>query len=948
MTPFGDGQPTEIPYPPIDVPTPNLPPANFADIGEQVATGQAKTQPAGWPWRQLIDLLAEIIARVVAALLNCWLSITTYLLKLIFAFFQRSDANMDQLVAASVKGMLGLGPEKGTAGGGASAAQREQYAANIANMIQGALEQNISKNPNGGVAPGNQGANKFLALSAHIAIEGWVQGLMVELGSANYLERFADLKDTLERCMGMGRLARRALHAPMKVLVEEPYTQLLNLTYHPTLLAPAELVRYYLRGGIDRTALQTAMDLHGYSSEKVDELINVTRLHLSPEDVFKGTTTGYFSMDTAKTILGDLGYDAPTAAQFLTLRNDDYTNNLNRKLVEEALALLKEGRITQNVYQDQLGLANLPKQETDVWTKLGDLITVWHKQCKVQECKRPDLGEGLKLLERGIWQLPQYEQLLNYYNYQPSDEFDMAQLAQTEAVDWQALQLQKADALAARQKREADRLRKAQMMVEDIGVSTGEMETLVYEGLRSITQYQQYLRNKSVAEDNIQTLSQALVIKLAQKTAAAAAKLAAQNKAKAKKVDLTQLETAVKQGLMDIPTFTSRVEALGMSNADAGLIAQELQNSISTAATKAQTVAAAKAKAAEKHIDLSQEERAVRLGILQMSDYAQFLAAHGYTPEEQGVLESALQDQVNTDKATAAKKAAAAPKAAAKGINLTQLERLVRAGVKTVADYTAALATAGYDAADQAALTEFLQLQMQQDQQDLIVHGHAAALVDQMGVSLADLERAVKLSVVPIATYQDALQRAGVSAADQQTLTAALAAQIKTTRAQQSTAQSVSKLVAAAGISLATLEKDTLAGKLSIDQFTALLNGYNVPAAEVTDTVALVQDMLDNQRAVASLVAQAGARAAGKGLNLAQITAAYKQQVITEDVWRTDVAGLGYDQANVEILFETLAAQQAAAAAKSASKSGASTTTTAPAGAAPAMPVNGTTPTPTG
>ena len=117
-------------------------------------------------------------------------------------------------------------------------------------------------------------------------------------------------------------------------------------------------------------------------------------------------------------------------------------------------------------------------------------------------------------------------------------------------------------------------------------------------------------------------------------------------------------------------------------------------------------------------------------------------------------------------------------------------------------------------------------------------------------------------------------------------------------------------------------------------QFEGLLNGYGVPQTQITDVVQLVQDQIDNQQALAQLVGQATARAAAKGLNLAEDTAAYKQGVMTEDEWRARVASLGYDAADVEILFETLAAQQAATAAKSAKKSTGTTTTAAPGAAA--------------
>jgi len=118
-------------------------------------------------------------------------------------------------------------------------------------------------------------------------------------------------------------------------------------------------------------------------------------------------------------------------------------------------------------------------------------------------------------------------------------------------------------------------------------------------------------------------------------------------------------------------------------------------------------------------------------------------------------------------------------------------------------------------------------------------------------------------------------------------------------------------------------------------QFEGLLAGYGVPQTEITDVAALVQDQIDNQRAVSALVGQATARAAAKGLDLAQDTAAYKQGVMSEAEWLSRVGSLGYDAADVEILFETLAAQQAATAAKSAKKS-TGTTATAATGAAAA------------
>lgn len=931
MNPFlpGDQGP---PPPPLDFTAPETPPPDFVTIGEAAGVGIQKLAFGGGIGKWISDNLAKWVRIVVSTLINFIFTILTYFMSFVFSVFNRTDTAMNNLAAAGVAGMFGVNRDPSAYASVSGRDARKAAATDIASTIINAIG---AGQPAGGtIHPGHEGAQKFLETTTHMVIEGWLMGWMADAASYHWFERFGDLKDTLEQSLGMGRLARRVLGPPVKVLIEDPYTQELNQTWHPTLLSPAELVRQYLRiqTPAARSDLQAAMNLHGYDSTKVDALIFDQLKSLSMAEIQDLIARNKFTGDDALSALEHQGYDESTARLALDVASFHRNAQWERRAVEEALGFYKDGRMDRPTFDNVLGQTNLTDDEKNGFRLLATVVDLSHARPKKHDPIRASVAEGLKLLEKKIWTLAQYEDLLNHYNYIPSDEFDLAQLASEETVDYQTLQAKKAAAEAARAQREADRLKKAQMMVEDIGVSTLEMETLVYEGLRTIPQYQQYLLNKSVAPDNVQALTAALLIKLATKAAAAAAKAAAAGKAKSKNLDVTQLETAVQQGLLTLADFTTRMEQLGMSKADAELLAQELQHRIDAAATKAKTTADAKAAAAVKHVDLSQEERAVLLGTQTIAQYSAFLDSKGFDPTSRDVLVSDLQARLDQAQATAAKKAAAAKTGAARGINLTQLERLVRAGIKTTADYQAALANLGYSPADQADLVQYLQLQMEQDQQNLITKGHAADLVGQLGVSLTDLERAVKLSVVPIATYQDALQRAGVPAADQQTLVRTLAAEIKTTRAQQTAAQSVSKQVAAAGLNLATLEKDTENGRLSIEQFQALLAGYGVPESQVTDVVQLVEDVIANQRAVQALIAQATARAAAKGLNLSQDTAAYKAGVMTETEWRSRVASLGYDAADVEILFETLAAAQAAAAAKSAKKTTTPTTTTAPTG----------------
>jgi hypothetical protein len=921
----GDGQ---IPQLPLDIPTPETAPPDFKTIGQTFAATQTEAQKAlreapgsfDWLWRQLL--------KWVGAVLGIAVDIVSLMLEQVFRIFNGADPSVNQLIAVVMGGMFGSEVPVNFGASIKDAAGRKEMTASIARVFINALAK--GQNSTQGLQPSDEGMQAFMEAAAHMAFEGWLMGWLAEAGTLGQMETFAELKDIMESSLGVGRMARRVMQPALKVLVEDPYTWKLNQTWHPTLLSAKEAVRFYLRGGIDRGGLQAIMDRHGYQSTLVDELIWDEVKPIGPGDIETLRFHGDMDDTAAVNALKRMGYDEANAKNQLQAMQYNRYDAMHRRKLDECLALFKAHRMTQAEFNSEVGLTGLAKDEKDHYEKMAALEVLYHAQFS--------LAEAELLFKKHLIDVTQLEALLtDYYHYSPQQQMDLELLLAVEIKT--ADDAATAKAAAASRRKAADQAKaaaaaakalQAKIEIESKGVSQAQYETLVEEGLRTFQQYHAYLTSKGIAIDNADALVTVLGNKIAAKKAAAGLKAAAAGKAKQKNLDVAQLESAVKQGLITTADFTAHMLQLGMSATDAALLTQELQGQIDSAAVKAKAVADAKAKAAVRHVDLKQEERAVRLGIQTIQQYGAFLDAHGFDPHDRDVLVSELQAQLATDKQLAAKQQAAAAKLAAKGISLGQMERLVRAGVKTTADYQAALAAAGVDAADQAALVQFLELQMEQDQQDLALHGHAAGLVGELGPSLADLGRAVKLGVIPIAAYQDTLKRAGLSAADQQTLVKTLAAQIKATRGQQSTAQTVAKQVTAAGVSLATLEKDVLTGKLSMEQFEALLAGYGVPAQQITDVVALMQDRLDNQAAVQALVNQAGARAAAKGLNLAEDTAAFKQGVLTEEEWRARVAALGYDAADVEILFETLAAQQAAAAAKSSKKT--------PGAAAPAAP----------
>src|SRR6516225_5656179 len=199
--------------------------------------------------------------------------------------FNSTDEGMNQLAAAAVAGMTGLSANPAQFGSLSNRESRTPLAQSLATLFTQAILHEAPLQGDGTIAPTDKTANKFMEVAAHMAIEGWLQGWIVELCTWDKAERFADLKDTLENVLGIGRLSRRAMAAPMKVLVEDPYLALLNSRYHPTRLSPAQAVRYYLRGGANRTELQALMDLDGYRFDYVDALIADERKLPDPSEL---------------------------------------------------------------------------------------------------------------------------------------------------------------------------------------------------------------------------------------------------------------------------------------------------------------------------------------------------------------------------------------------------------------------------------------------------------------------------------------------------------------------------------------------------------------------------------------------------------------------------------------------------------------------------------------
>lgn len=948
MNPFEPTGP-EIPAAPIEVPTPNLPPADFTTIGSMFASGWAAVQNVGQAAQNLLALIAQIVGVIVTALLKFVESIVAWLLTLMFKVWNNAEAGTDQISAAAVGGIFGVPVSPSAFQSVGDTTQRQALAGSLIGTITQALGAGFTGPGAGPITPSSQGANKFMQTALNMSIEGWLQGWLAEAFSLGVLQDFGDLKDILERSLAIGRMAQRVMRPPIKIFVTDPFTKLLNSTYLPTQLTTGVAIKEYIRGALTIDQLTTILGYEGIPPAQIPALINDARPHLSAGQLVTLVNSGQMDQSVALQELQNVGYDQVTAQAVYNAEATTRVAAMMRQYVqvyEDAMVARKLDVPTFNSLVDSLTVGAGSSFTGGVYTVTAGTLTpifsaaegailkatAYAKRCAGQ--KEVPIGTAQQLFNLGLIGIQEYGRLLTIEGYRNgeasidewSQNVDLAidNNLGTPWINWQELlatekeitavaaasakaAAAKAKTIAAQNKLLAAQQKAATLLADEEakGVSIAKYETLVLDGLKTIQQYQAFLAEKGIAADNIAAFTTILQGKLASAGTATTATGLVVGSSKAKGLSLAQLEAGVKQGFLTLEDFQTELVALGYTAAAAQVVAEVLKTTLAAAQLKASTGAAAAAALGERKVSLAQEENAVLLGLQTIAQYQAMLAANGFDIADQEILVGELQSRLAIAKAAAAKKAATSGAPNTRPLSLGDVEKLVRAGIQTPADYQAALAAEGYDAPGQADLMGLLQLVLTHDQHVAAASGKSNALLTAGGLSLAQVRTAVKLGVVPISAYDSALTAAGVSGSDAAVLHASLAAQLAATATTAAAVKRVNAALATSGQTVESLERQVLAGSLSVDAFGATLTAAGVQGSDVAALTAQVTDMQANNVAAASLVSSVTKAAAEKKISLAEFEAAVKAGVQTIDQLQAFVESLGYSDTDVAILIAT-------------------------------------------
>jgi hypothetical protein len=533
MTPF-EPTGTEVPPPgPFDVPTPDVPNANFQTIGGDFAKG-AFSQIDSSTWlANLLQWVAAILSRFIVTLLLWVEKLIAWAIGLVFKIWNSAEGGTDTIAAAALSGIFktSVSPAQFEQVGQASpAAGLQQDLFSVLTKALGADFVGAAAKP---ISPSSAGADQFMQTTMRMAIEGWMQGWLFEAGSFGYVKHFGDLKDILERTLGLGRLARRVMGPPVKILVEDPLTWLLNSTYLPTQLGQGVAIKEYLRGQIDLPTLTKILSYAGVPSANIPALINDARPHLGVGNLVELVNGGAMDQDAAIQELQNAGYDNTTAQ--LLWRAEQFTRQRALTLqyvaaAEAAMVARKVDVAGFNAIVDNLTIGSSGAIEGTAGSTFfagtfttfsqteAELIkaTAYFKRSATQALV--PLGTAQSMFDVGLIGLDDFSRLLVLHGYSSGESSIDQWNADVDAAidddlgtDWTALwelyafskeqaaasaattkaNNAAAKALAAKTKLAAAQAKAAAVLAdaEFKGISQAQFETLVLDGLKTIPQY---------------------------------------------------------------------------------------------------------------------------------------------------------------------------------------------------------------------------------------------------------------------------------------------------------------------------------------------------------------------------------------------------------------------------------------------------------------------------
>jgi hypothetical protein len=326
---------------------------------------------------------------------------------------------------------------------GTDPASHQQRALVVGGILHDALTKEFA-GP-GDVTPikGHDAARRF---SGFLINFGTATGILAFLGGLVpmvHADEIREIGEEVAKNLGLGRLHRMAMQPLIRTLIQTPYQWWINQQFHPTQFRAGDVANPYTGAVMSHDQIVAALDLDGYSVDKINALIALHQKKLTEDDIDALYRWGAINEDTALAQIGALGYTEDNARLKLSaiemrrgdLRIADFIHALEAEYVK---GTIDDGELLQ-------ALTQLPVTS---WERSLITATAAHKHAVQLKSKHLTLGEAEYAFENALIDLNELVDAIAALGY---DDNSAQVLLDTTLFKTKKLN----DALAAKRARQA-------------------------------------------------------------------------------------------------------------------------------------------------------------------------------------------------------------------------------------------------------------------------------------------------------------------------------------------------------------------------------------------------------------------------------------------------------------------------------------------------------------
>ena len=318
----------------------------------------------------------------------------------------------------------------------------------------------------------------------------------------------------------------------------------------------------------------------------------------------------------------------------------------------------------------------------------------------------------------------------------------------------------------------------------------------------------------------------------------------ADTRAGRRRIDLSRFERLVRRGARSMADYDALLVQLGFEDADRAAMRDLLHIQIADDRKADAERAAAETRLEPRGLSLEQIRRAVVLGIRTIDDYQAFLVEHNFTTDAQAVLLAELRMAVAEAEDARRRREQPAPEPLPRGLSLATLQRAARLGIITPDTYVARLRALRYDDDDIAIEFELLVHEITETQAARAKRDAVEPSPGPRGLTLAQVERAVRTGALTLDDYRAAAIAAGLSGDAVDVVVAVLAQEVGTLTEARDVRAIVLRELAAQNVSLEELETAVTKGGAPFGVFLGQLAQLGVSADEAELVASLLVDQL--------------------------------------------------------------------------------------------------------